>query len=380
VLIPYLWKKEIMRIVLVVLALFVCINSFPQENAGIPVYSDPLSFSFESISFFRNNEYFNPFREGYTLTGSHLRPLLVWNPVQGLLIRGGAFLELWSGYDPGVRFRPHFSAELALTGSTRLILGSLRGSDSHQMYDQHFDNEKIYTSFQEEGIQFTYKTSSISSDTWINWEEYILPGDNKREELTFGESFRFFAGGKESLLRLEIPLQLLVKHRGGQISNYELAVETHINLAGGGRLIFGGNGTEGGETGVEATLFLYNVNKTLPGIPFQNGKAMWLKADHTFGKISAAAGIWLSDNFYSPNGNTIYSSISEWRDDVHVRNRSLLTGSVDYNKTWDTGIVSLHLGFDWYFDLRTKNFDHSMTIHIRIPERSVGLSKKQGAG
>jgi hypothetical protein len=57
----------------------------------------------KASEFFRNNEYFNPFREGYTLTGSHLRPLLVWNPVSSVEIKGGLFLSLWSGYDPGIR-------------------------------------------------------------------------------------------------------------------------------------------------------------------------------------------------------------------------------------------------------------------------------------
>jgi hypothetical protein len=91
------------------------------------------------------------------------------------------------------------------------------------MFDPHFDSEKMYTAFQEEGLQLVHRSGSVFSDTWINWEEFIFPGDNRREEFTFGESFRYFTGGKEVLLRFEFPLQLLAKHRGGQISNYELA-------------------------------------------------------------------------------------------------------------------------------------------------------------
>jgi hypothetical protein len=75
--------------------------------------------------------------------------------------------------------------------------------------------------------------------------------------------------------------------------------------------------------------------------------------------------------------------------------RSLLTGSVNYIKQWEAGFLSLLLGFDWYYDLAEKNFDHTMTLHIRMdygisnryPGKvsapcafSAGLSKKQGAG
>jgi hypothetical protein len=345
----------------------------PQTEAPSQVR---LSFSIGSLSFFRNNEYFNPITEGYTLAGSHLRPLLVWNPHDGVEISGGLFLSLWSGYDRGIEARPHFSVGLQLNSTTKLIIGSLPGSDSHMMFDPHFDQEKLYTSFQEEGLQITHRGNSIFSETWINWEEFILHGDNKREEFTFGESFRYFAGRSNSGFRFELPVQLLAKHRGGQISNYSEPVETHLNIAAGPRFVFGNHSNGVGGTGIEATLFLYGVNRVLPGILFEKGRALLLRGDHSFGKVSASAGVWLSNNFYSPNGNMMYSSVSDYQTGVHLQERTLLTGSVNYIKEWEAGFLTLLLGFDWYYDVAERNFDHTMTLHIRIPEKKYGISKR----
>jgi hypothetical protein len=356
--------------------LLFCSGIPAQQPQSVTESNPKLSLSVSSLSFFRNNEYFNPITEGYTLTGSHLRPLLVWKPFSSVEIKGGLFLSLWSGFDRGIVARPHFSVGLQLNNSTNLIVGSLSGSDHHNMFDPHFDSEKLYTAFQEEGLQLVHRSGSVFSDTWINWEEFIFHGDNRREEFTFGGSFRYFTGSGSSVVRFELPVQLLAKHRGGQISNYTAPVETHLNFAAGPRIVFGNHTDGAGGTGFDATVFLYSVNTTLPGIPFESGKALWIRGDHTFGKVTATAGVWMSDNFYSPNGNMMFSSVSDYQAGVHLPQRTLLTGSVNYINEWEAGFLSLLLGFDWYYDLAEKNFDHTMTLHIRIPEKKYGISKR----
>ncbi|MBE0676191.1 MAG: hypothetical protein IH591_16160 [Bacteroidales bacterium] len=334
-----------------------------------------LSFTFGSLSFFRNNEFRNPITKGYTLTGSHLRPLLSWAPVEGLEIKGGLSLSIWSGYDGSPIIKPVFSTSLNLFDEVRITIGSLDGPDKHNMFDPHFDSEKLYSDFQEEGFQFLVGKEHFFSDTWVNWEMFTFWGDRHREELTFGESLRFFAGEPGAKLRFEFPVQVLARHWGGDISIYTEPVETHLNLAGGVRMIVGSDPGSGNGTGIEATAFTYIKGRDMSDIEFNDSYGLWFRGDHTFGDIFVTAGIWVSNNFHSPNGNRMFSSISNYLDGVTVPRRTLLTGSINYTKSHKTGFFSFLQGFDWYYDINEKRFDYTMTLHIRLPERSYGLSR-----
>lgn len=347
--------------------------------AADTVTSARLAVSFGSISFFRNHEYFNQITEGYTLSGSHLKPLLVWAPADNIKVSGGVFASIWSGYEGSPDILPVFSVSLDINRNTRLTVGSLQGPDRHRMFDQHYAQEKVYTSFVEDGVQLLFRGRRIFSDTWVDWERHIFRGDYFREEFTVGESFIYTTGDAGDRVRFEIPVQMLAKHHGGQISSYEGQVETHINLAAGTRMVFNpGEAAMPGEggTGLSVTAFKYHSMKELAHMPFSNGRALMLAGDHTWRSLFFKAGIWMSENFYSPNGNMMFSSLSDYRDGLTVPRRVLLAGSVNLNRSWSTGLLNLFLGFDWYYDLKENHFDHSLTLHLRIPEKAYGISRR----
>lgn len=361
-----------MRRVLLIYVLFLPFSfSRAQESSevsGSPALWQRLSFCFSSTGFFRNHEYFNPITEGYTLTGSHFRPVILWQPLEELEIKGGLFIALWSGYGGNPVVKPVFSSTVITGEKARLTLGSLNGSDKHQMLDPHFRIDKFYTDFQEEGVQFVYNGDMLFSDSRINWERFIFHGSNGREELTFGESAKISFSSKSNGLCMEFPLQLLIKHRGGQISNYTEPVETHFNFAIGAGMAGGGEKNKLSVTRGDVTVFIYHTPRQLPGLPFRTGSALWVRGSQQLGPAEVKAGIWIPGNFYSPNGNMMFSSVSDYRPGVVLQNRVLLSGSLNFLKTWETGFCSLFLGFDWYFDPREKNFDHSITLNIRMPE------------
>lgn len=377
--------KVMNRYFLIIIALLFSLPVMPQEKGGAgntggsTADSSNLSVSFGSISFFRNHEYFNPITEGYTLSGSHLKPLLIWTPSDIISVSGGLFVSLWSGFDDKPDIDPVFTVSIDIDSRTRLTAGSLQGPDRHRMFDQHYAREKLYTSFVEEGVQIVFRSENLFSDTWIDWERHIFTGDRFREEFTVGESFIYTTGKTGDRLRAEFPLQLLAKHRGGQISNYNAPVETHVNLAAGTRIMLnGGEIVSSGENnfGFSATGFIYHSMRELPEIPFSTGKALLLAGDHTRNNFFFSAGLWLSDNFYSPNGNMMYSSLSDYRDGFTLSRRALLTGSVNFSRSWQSGLLNLFLGFDWYYDLKENTFDHSVTLHLRIPEKAYRLSRR----
>jgi len=336
---------------------------------GDTVWAGRPGISFGSLSFFRNNEFYNPLTRGYTLTGSHLRPLLVWSPAAGATVKAGAFISVWSGYGGSPVLKPVFSTTFELAPGISITVGSLDGPDVHGMFDPHYDSEKLYSDFQEEGFRFVINRGRIFSDTWIDWERFIFTGDRHREELTFGESFRYITGSRGNKFRFEFPVQLLAKHLGGDISIYNAPVETHVNIAGGARMVFGIDEPGRRNTAIEATGFIYGAGRDPSDIDFGKGRALWLRADHTRGDLFVSGGLWFSDNFHSPNGNRIYGSISDYRDGVTIPLRTIVSGSVNFAKPVETGLVTFLQGFDWYYDVKAARFDYTMTLHIRINEK-----------
>lgn len=346
-----------------------------QETPGDTLSQGRLGIGFGSLGFFRNNEFYSPVTRGYTLTGSHLRPLLLWSPAEGVLVKAGGFISIWSGYPGSPVVRPVFSSTFTLADGITVTVGSLDGADAHGMFDPHYDSEKLYTGFQEDGFRFQLRRGRISSDTWVDWERFIFAGDRHREELTFGESFRYTAGRDGSRVKVEFPVQLLAKHYGGDISIYNEPVETHINLAGGARVVMSGEGHSNRSTGIEATGFMYGAGRDPSDIDFGKGKALWLRADHTRGDLFMTAGLWFSDNFHSPNGNPVYGSISDYRAGLVIPSRRIFSGSVNYSKQVQSGLVTFLQGLDWYYDIRDGRFDYTMTLHIRISERPYWFSR-----
>ncbi len=343
---------------------------------------EKFAVSIRSMNFFRNDEYFNPIEgsgfnltgelplhlekslwvEGYTLTGFFFRPELVYNPSEKITLRaGGHFLKYWG--DTGFQeARPVFSTSLKIAPKTELILGSLSGSDKHRMYDPHFNYERLYSAFAEEGAEIRTENDHIFNDAWISWENFIFKGDNEREIFTFGESFRYTSPKFSDLIDIELPVQLQFKHFGGQISDYPERVTTFANLAAGVRVNFyPGEGS--GKLGLEFTGFLNKVIPDRETYIIRHGSASWLRLHYTLNKFYFGASYWLADDFYAPNGNGIYTSIFVFDSDYVIHQRKIITGSASF-RLLPEDYLELFLGFEGFYDVNEKRLDHAITLHL----------------
>lgn len=337
-----------------------------------------LSLSVRSVAFLKNNEYTNPinvsdFRissglpwpadksewiEGYTLTGFFLQPELVYN-YNRLSLRGGVHLLKYSGENQ-LQARPVFSTAVKLSESTILTIGTLNGSDSHKMFDPHFNSEKFYTSYVEDGFRLVTNTARVFNDTWLNWENYIFKGDSEREIFTFGESFRYKSAVFSKNLNIELPVQIQFKHFGGQISDYPEPVTTYFNFAGGARLNFNLHAIQ---AGVEYTWF-YNSN--IPSRDeniINSGNASWFRFHIERGIFSSVTSYWYSRNFYAPHGNGIYANVYDFNSGYIIPERELITESV-FISFFPEKFLNLLFGADFYYDTMEERLDYALTLHL----------------
>lgn len=338
-----------------------------RENNPGTVTEGDLLLNFRSISFVRNNEYSNPVTEGYTLIGWFIQPELVYRPVKKAELRLGAHLLSYAGTNRFSVARPVFSTTWHFSDHSRFTIGSLQGSDKHRMLDPHFSKEKTYTDFPEDGLQLLTQSDRIFSDTWINWENYIFRGDNEREIFTAGESFCYTPMDESSPLSLELPVQIMFRHYGGQISNYPEPVETFMNLAAGAKAMYRLNESRKLSAGIEVLAFYGSSTRDNASSGIKSGQALWLNAAGTISLAEIKAGFWTSKDYFAPTGNFIFGSVSEHLGNVVVSPRKLITGSVDI-RVPSPGPLEFYFSLEGWYDTDLKNFDNAVTLHLRIDE------------
>jgi hypothetical protein len=327
--------------------------------------NETLYLNFRNINFIRNNEYSNPIIEGYTLIGYFVQPELVYHASDRVTLRAGAHLLSYSGTNKFTIVKPLFSTEYNFSERSSLRIGSLSGSDGHRMSDPHFNKERLYSSNSEDGLQFRFLGDHLFNDTWLSWENYIFRGDMEREVFTAGESFRYSSPPIHGFLEIEIPLQLQLKHFGGQISDYPQGVETWMNLSGGARLNIDIYRKKYGTAGVEYLAFMgKSMTRNSPN-GIETGYGQWYKLFYTYRRALFEAGFWDSHDFYAPNGNFIFSSVSDHLENVRITDRKIITGSLNVTILPES-FLEIYFGFDGYYDIDLKRFDNAVTLHLRF--------------
>jgi hypothetical protein len=245
------------------------------------------------------------------------------------------------------------------------------------MSDPHFNRERIYNAFSEDGLQFVTSNENIFSDTWLRWENYIFKGDTDREIFTAGESFRYISPEISGLITLEMPVQLQVKHFGGQISDYPEHVETYFNLSAGGRLRVALNRTKDISAGAESIFFLGNCISDNAPSGIGHGYAGWHKLFFSCRIGEMEAGYWSSHDYYAPDGNFIFGTVSDRYDNLVITERKLITGSLNIRLP-HSDFFEFFFGFDGYYDTDLKRFDNAMTLHIKIDKLIRIASLRKG--
>jgi len=323
-----------------------------------------LYLNIKNLNFVRNNEYSNPIIEGYTLIGYFLQPELTWSPSKKITLRLGTHLLNYSGTDKFTVAKPVFSTSYNISENMVLRAGTLAGSETHKMYDPHFNRERMYTNNAEEGLQFTFVNDHIFSDAWVSWENFIFKGDTAREIFSAGESFRYSSSLIGGLFRFEIPVQVQFKHFGGQISDYPERVETYFNISAGTRISIDLNSRGNEKAGFEYLIF---SGRKLTGITpgdISYGDAEWYKLFYSRRLFDFELGYWESNDFFAPDGNYIYGSVSGYRD-ISIGDRTLITGSAMMTLRPEH-FFELCLGFEGFYDISSGRFDNAVMLHLRF--------------
>lgn len=328
-----------------------------------------LTFRFESLGFFQNNEFLGNFVDGYTLTGALLRPKLSYSPVAGMYIEAGAHLLKYNGMNQRINATPWFSARYHFSERFSVVTGNLDANNQHNLAEQLWEPERIYTDKPEAGLQFLYSGTKLNAQTWISWEQFIQKNDPFQEHFTFGLTGDLEAC-KNSALSVKLPVQILMYHQGGEINvapegGERPRVQTHGNFAAGWEMSIQA-GKKIKMINLNGYWFGYKaITDDSNTLPFSEGHAYLLETSAKTRNSCISLSYWNAFQFIAPKGRLLYQSVSDSDPTYTQPDRSVLTAKYFWQKNI-TKDARAAFQVETFIDVPTGNFSYGYGFFLLL--------------
>lgn len=303
---------------------------FQSKTIINPADSQQLSFNLYNLNYINNTEWFGNIPLSGTLFGYQLIPEIQYQVSPRLIIKGGIYLQKEFGRTGYTTIAPTFQVKYKAKHSS-FIIGSLEGNLNHGFIEPIYDYKWLLKERLENGFQFLVDTKPYSHDFFINWRRAIHPGDYFKEEFDMGYVSKLNVINKEKF-NLNIPIQLLYSHKGGQYDSLHTPLQSLTNFA----------------TGLS---FTYNFDKKLfKKIVFENyyvnykdvsgqkkqafneGNAFLSHLLLGFKNIGIDFRYWNGQGYIGPRGMALFQSVSEKYPGLVEKHRELLIVSFIYDK------------------------------------------------
>ena len=311
----YFFQKKTTYIIVIILlksGLMNAQNRLPLPDESLVSQSQSLYLNIDNLSFIKNNEYFNLIADGYTLLGNKLDIQSIYKPHKNYQVTAGLMLLKYYGQDVFAEAIPYFTLQINYR-KNRFYIGKLVTGDRHHLsvplygFERLLDNRSI-----ENGLEHRYKNRHWETDTWLDWEHFILKNDTLRERLNFGQTttYRY----RYNNFEIQIPFQLYLLHRGGQINIRKKGNE--INNA----LVIGNLSTGISLTkiltmkqkaGIQFHYYIYQLNSNQPEeLIFTDGSAYDFGIFYRNKAWLINVNYWKSNHFVAPKGDDMFQGIS----------------------------------------------------------------------
>ncbi len=327
-----------------------------------------LFLQIDNNNFIKNNEYFGPIAEGYTLLGFNITPKFVYAPSTKLKLSfGGNFLTYY-GRKNEVEARLLLAFQYKIHKKLDFVLGNIYGTTNHKLIEPLFDFERYLNNNVENGIQFLWNSDRIFADLWLDWEQQILQGDPFQEQFNVGLSSEFLIIDRE-IFQLSIPFQNLVRHEGGQInSNSSKPLITIFNNATGIKLSKPLNTNLIKQVNLASYVVSYEDLSPTKQQVFINGMASYTTLDLTTSIFDLNFGYWYGEQYIAPIGNPLFESYSRTKFYVEEPIRQLAIGKINYSKNVFKGI-DLGVRFESYYDILGSNLEYTWAVMFTFNDK-----------
>ena len=316
--------------------------------------SAALHLTIDNYNFLWNNEFFGPIVEGYTLIGYNLQPALEYHFSPNIKAKAGVRLTKYSGLDKFTDCLPVYSVTWH-TDKLAVTMGTIDGASFHRLPEPIMFRERQLTNNYENGMQILYNTNRLFTDVWVDWQNFIFHGDNKKEQIFGGMSVGWKALQTDAL-EIELPASFTIFHRGGQIDTDTTPMRLFYYVSGGARLTHHTSGFVSG-IGASSQVIGYKDNSPTPESLYHSGWGWLSDVSLMHGQSSLSVGYWLADGFITQQGNPMYMSLS-YDGATDQKRRSMLTAELNLAKEI-TNYFTAALTAVGYYDLKNSSFDYT---------------------
>jgi hypothetical protein len=369
--------KQLVSILLVLLSLKATLHSQIPVNASTDVFfnasdSQKLSFRLQNKSFFKNNEYFNPLHEGYTLPGIRLKPTIAYLASPSVRIEIGADLLRYHGRDGIFRTEPIFRFQYQPINWFQMNIGTLYGGAYHALVEPLYQWESDFTASSENGLQFLFNTPHIKADVWLNWQQFIQPGDAFQEKLMYGNNILWKVLPENSAFNVYVPFQAMVSHCGGQIISIDAPLQTIANIATGLRAEYL-PGSIFGPLSAEFWYLGYNDLSPQKLQRYKSGFAFYPLLKGSIDGFHLECGYFFGQRFQTIAGESLFSSANIPYAGVAHTHQELVTAKLYYQKMIGRGLL-LAAYYESYANLRNSQPDYTYRVHL-VFDRDFFIAK-----
>lgn len=370
--------KKALFLIAVVLpaAAFAQLNNraFEQRMIVEPADSNKLFLGVNMLGFVKDNEFFDTMVDGYTLFGYQLNPYLSYNISKNARLDAGVYVQKDFGNDAYSDVQPTLSLKIR-NNNVNFIFGTLEGSVHHRLIEPLYDFERVLNRRLENGGQLLWmKDNSLFLDAWIDWQKMIYANSTEPERFVAGVSFNktLFTFGN---MHVDLPLQLVASHEGGQIDTIDNEVITSFNMAGGLTL----EGTGSGfirSWGIKLYAANFNTNATTP-VFNEDGVGIYINpyVETKFG-LTVMGSYWQGDKFMSVQGSPLYASANDQYPARIDKSRELVMLRLLYDLKVADGLT-LTARAEPFYDTYAESIEYSFGLYLNFSERFFLLNAKK---
>lgn len=345
-------------------------RSFEQRMTVAETDSGKLFLGLNFLGFGKNNEYFDTTVDGYTLFGYQLNPYLSYHIARNVRLDAGMYVQKDFGNDDYSEIQPTLSLKVTKR-NFNFIFGTLEGSLNHRLIEPLYDFERVLNNRLENGIQVLWMKEDLFLDAWIDWQNMIYFNDTEPERFTGGLSFN------KSLFRnngfhIDLPVQALANHQGGQIDTVDNPVRTVYNGAIG--LTF-----EGESAGFVRGWGLKSYVAGYRGedLPYEDGFGFFMNPYITTKiGLTVMGSYWRGNEFLTVQGGDLYPSINAKYPTRIDEVRDFFMIRLLYDLKITDGLI-LSARAEPFYDTYAEALEYSFGLYLNFSDRFFLLNAKK---
>jgi hypothetical protein len=347
-------------------------SAFEQRMAVQQADSGKLFLGFNMLGFGKNNEYFDTTVDGYTLLGYQVNPYLSYHVSEKVRLDVGVFAQKDFGNNEYSEVKPTLSLKV-VNKNFSFIFGTLESSLNHRLIEPLYDFERVLKNRLENGIQILWIKDDLFLDVWADWQNMIYLNDTEQERFAAGLSFSKSIV-KENNFRLDVPVQLVADHRGGQVDVNSAPVITRLNAAVG---ITAEVRSLSFITAWGVKPYVVAYRSSYEQASFKDGHGVFINPYiNTKIGLTVMGSYWKGDQFLTIQGGELYPSISE-NYPVRVDEvRELYMLRFLYDVKLADGLM-LSVRAEPFYDTFAESLEYSYGFYLNFSDRFFLLNAKK---